>query len=366
MTWATVARLGVVFVVSRLVVSFVALCAIWASNGKQTIYGAFTTWDATWYGLIARDGYPSDVVKRGGGSPWAFFPGWPTLLRLTHAAVGGTWQRNGIIWALVLGFATVVLLYLAVADVLGQDTAFDTVVLSTVAPAAAVLSMVYSEVLFIPCCLACIVLLGRQRWLLAGLAALVGSTTRIGGVALIIVCLVEAAVTFRRTRSLRPFIAPAIAPLGMIAFFVYQRVHAHSWSAYFTGQRFWGNGNSWGLEVLAAFRTLITDGSAWKYPPGVLVPIVVLIAAASAAALYRTPAVPRSWWVLTIILGGLAVSPTLIYSGPRLFLPIFPLAAGAAARIPRRWFPVAVATSAVLMAVVGVLYFNTTATQMAP
>ena len=43
------------------------------------------SWDAAWYGRIARAGYPDD-----GGREWAFFPLWPLLLRLgPDSVVGG-------------------------------------------------------------------------------------------------------------------------------------------------------------------------------------------------------------------------------------------------------------------------------------
>jgi hypothetical protein len=359
-------RLALVYAASRVVVCCTVLVANWTTGTSQSPGSAFTSWDGAWYGLIVRDGYPRDIAQHGSGSTWAFFPAWPLLLRGTHFLVGGSWQRNGIAWALVLGFVTVVLLHIAVADVLGSDTAFDTVVLFSVAPAAAVLSMTYSEVLFIPACLACIVLLRRERWLSAGLVALVGGATRMSGVALVVVCLVEAVVACRRIRSWRPLIAPALAPLGLVAWFVYQRVHAGTWTASFTVERYWGNGNSWGLEVLRAFHSLFTDGSAWDYPPGVLMPLLVVLVTIAAIALRHTPGVPRSWWVLTIVLCGFAVSPTLLHSGPRYFLPAFPLFAGVAARVPRRWFPLVVGASAVLMTAISVLWFSVSSAQMPP
>jgi hypothetical protein len=366
-SWQLIGQLAGVYAAARLAVAFIALASVWLSNGQQSVYGALTKWDSGWYGFIAEKGYPDHVLpEAAGGNRWAFFPGWPALLRITHTVIGGSWQRNGLTWSIILGFATVVLMYLVVADALGGDVAWRATALYMVAPAAAVLSMAYSEVLFIPCCLAVVLFLGRHRWLLAGVAGLVGSATRIAGVALIIVCLVESIAAFRRTRSVRPFIAPLLASLGIASFFVLQRVRAGSWTAYSDAQAYWGNGASVGGPTLRAMRDLLTESAAWDSPVTVLVPIVVAGAIASAWALFRTRNVPRTWWLFIAIVGPMALSASVIYSMPRLLLPLFPIAAGVAARTPRRWFPLIVGGSCVVATVVAILYFNTATFQMAP
>src|SRR4051812_33328967 len=167
LTWRIVVRVTVIYAAARVAVVFIAQAASWLSNGKQTVYGAFTKWDSAWYAYIAEKGYP-DNLSNDGGNRWAFFPGWPLLMRVVHVVVGGTWQRNGIALAVVLGFVSAVLIYLTIADALGEEVAYRTTMLMCFAPTAALLSMVYSEVLFIPCCAACLLFLGRRHWALAG------------------------------------------------------------------------------------------------------------------------------------------------------------------------------------------------------
>ena len=361
-----VLKLAVIFVVARLAIVFLALASNWLSTTRQTVYGAFTKWDSNWYGFIADHGYPDSLVLESGGNRWAFFPGWPMLLRATHLVIGGTWQRNGILLSVVLGFATVVLLDMLVADQFGDEIAERTVVLFLVQPAAAALSMVYSEVLFIPCALACMLFLGRRRWVLAGLAACMGTATRIAGIALVAACLVEAVVQWRRRHTLRPFIAPLLAPLGAVAFVVFQRVRVGRWNAYQDAQSYWGNGLSYGRSVLRAFWRLLTSTSAWDYPPNVLIPIVVTLAIAGAVCLWRVGGAPASWWVFAGIMSAIALSSLETYNMPRLFLPMFPFAVGLSARLSKSAWSVLLPMSAVVMSVVALLYFNTGVFQMAP
>lgn len=365
--WPVVGRLAAVYAVTRLFVGFIVLCASWLSGGQQSLYGALTKWDSGWYGYIAQSGYPDTVGGDATGARWAFYPAWPALLRAVYTVAGGSWQRNGIALAFVLGFVTVVLLYLAVGDVFGGEIAERTVLLFLVAPTACVLAMPYSEVLFVPCCIACLLALGRRRWELAGIAAAIGGATRLAGVALVLACLVAALVEHRRSRSWRPFVAPAIAPLGLVGFFVLQRVRTGHWNASFTAQRYWDNGNSFGMSVVRAVRDLATSRDAWQYPPNLLVPLAVALCAAGLVALWTCrDRVPLSWWVLSLVLGAVALAPTLSYSVPRFLLPIFPAAAGLAAKVPQRWTSLLIATSAVLMTAFGLLYFNTISFQMAP
>jgi hypothetical protein len=364
--WRHIAKLAAIFATARLTVVLVALASNWLSTTRQTIYGAFTKWDSGWYGFIADHGYPNNLNVEAGGNRWAFFPGWPYLVRATQLMFGGTWQRNGIILSILLGFLSIIVLDMLVSDQFGNEVAEKTIVLFLVQPAAAALSMVYSEVLFIPAAFACMLFLGRRRWLLAGIAAAVASGTRISGIAVIAACLVEAVLQWRRDGSFRPFLAPALAPLGLVSFFVYQRIRVGRWDAYQHAQSYWGNGTSFGRSVLRAFGRLVTSSSAWDYPPNVLIPIVLALAVAGGICLWRVGGAPASWWVYGGVLSAVALSSLEIYNMPRLFLPMFPFVAGLAARWSKSTWSLLIAVSAVVMAIVALLYFNTTAFQMAP
>ena len=71
-------------------------------------------------------------------------------------------------------------------------------------PVSFVLSLGYSEGLFITACGVCLYALSRRYWLTAALAAVVGGLTKDFGIVLIACVVVAAGHAFLRTRTARP------------------------------------------------------------------------------------------------------------------------------------------------------------------
>jgi hypothetical protein len=141
-------------------------------------------WDGQWYLHIAASGYHAEPVQ--GGGPighydFAFFPGWPLLIRLV--SLGGLLPMGGTAVALsnVLFVFAAVAAYRLFAERFDRRVAIGGLLLLAFNPAAYVFSMAYSESLFV--LLLALFFLNDKRWpgpIFAGLAML----TRVAGLAL--------------------------------------------------------------------------------------------------------------------------------------------------------------------------------------
>ena len=223
---------------------------------RPMIEAIFTQWDGKWYRMIAENGYPSDLPERityitGNGATVAFFPVYPVLARLFDVVFPG-----GIVQALlgvnvVLSVVAVVLVGLLARDLYGIATAQRAMVLFALFPGSVVMSWSYAEPALIVCAAACLLFLQRDQWVLAGLAAAIGTATRPNGVAIFAACVVAAAIAIYRKRQWGSLISVALAPLGVLGYHAYLRIHTGEWGAWNRAQRdAWNEGWSWGATAI--------------------------------------------------------------------------------------------------------------------
>jgi len=143
----------------------------------------FLAWDSQWFLSIARWGYHAPPLQAGGiggHHDFAFYPGWPALLRF-FGGLGLPIAPAAVVAANLLFIAALVAIFAVLEHHFGTDSARRGVTLLAFSPAAYVFSMAYSEPLFL--LLTGLYFLGRTRPLspiLAGLAML----TRVTGVAI--------------------------------------------------------------------------------------------------------------------------------------------------------------------------------------
>jgi hypothetical protein len=364
------------YALSRLAVLFLAQAALWM-HSRVPVYDALTRWDASWYGTIAVHGYPS-VLRPGHQNAWAFFPMWPWIIHAAHFVVGGSWQRNGLALAFVLGFTAALCLWLVVADVFDATIADRVVVLFLFMPSAFALSMVYTESLFVTVCALCLYALRRKWWLVAGLTAAVGSATRAPGIVLFACCLVAAATELWSIRDGRhgrlrkrgraivaPLTAPLLAPLGLLVFVAVQWHQVGSPIEFVRAERAWNNEPRWGRTVIDSAWHLAFSPRRWSTPGPIVLTILVAAYVAGYVCMYlERRRVPLTWWVFSLGLTAIAIFPTFV--GPRYFLPVFPPIACLVARMPQRWFAVVVGISAVLMCVTALSAFGAGGLLLAP
>jgi hypothetical protein len=171
------------FLTSRLVALGALLVGGTLHEGRASTAG-LTAWDGHWYLLIVRSGYGSPPAAHQ-WSRWPFFPLLPASARLL--GIVGVPPR----WALItVANATFIVALAGVWRLAtagwNRRVAIMAVWLAAVAPFASVFSMAYPSSLLLAGSAWAFVFLRENRYLAAGVAAVVATLARPNGVALIV------------------------------------------------------------------------------------------------------------------------------------------------------------------------------------
>jgi hypothetical protein len=350
LTGPTFFYLSSAYVVSRALVYGVAQVAFWLTH-RRGVQSLLAGWDSQQYMTIAAKGYGGRNVN-GFSAHYAFFPGWPLLLRVTHWVFRGSFATDGLILAFVLGFVAVLAIWLAVAVVFDAESADRTALLFMFLPAAFVLSMVYSEPLFVAMAALCLYALQRKWWLVAGFAAAAAGATRAPGTVLFACCAIAAIIELRRNRSSwSAIVAPIIAPVGFGVWALYQWRRVGSAFAFVDAERRgWGNGNSWGTSVLRSTRDLFVSRNRFHTPWPLLVTLsTVLFVSGIVILIIKRREVPVVWIVYSVGIAAFALSVNNVWPIPRFLMPAFPALAALVQRLPARVYTILLVGSAGLM-----------------
>jgi hypothetical protein len=192
------------FLVSRAMLEVIGLIAVefirphldfehvWNYSGKPWL-NLWGVWDTGWYLTIANDGY--DLSRRVGGpianqANWAFFPAYPLLCRAIANLLGAPVFAVMVLVSNLFFLAALGLVWRITAAEFGDAAARAAVLLLCFMPGSYVFSSAYPEAMFLLLMAATLVLVRRQRWLLAGGTAAIAAVTRNVGIGLLlyIVC----------------------------------------------------------------------------------------------------------------------------------------------------------------------------------
>ncbi len=332
-----VSRILLAYGASRLVVLGVVVDLF----GVHQVAKLARVWDGRYYLRVAAQGYPTSVPHS--TSDIAFFPLYPLLVRAAAAATGRDVAVAAVVVSLFTGAAACVAVGALVRDEAGAEAGVRAGWLMAFAPGAMFLSAAYAEGLALALCAGVLVMLGRGRWLAAGLLG--GLATAASSLALPIV----AAAVFAawRARTGRAWVAPVLSCAGVGSYFVYLWVHTGTPFAWFDAQRLgWAQhfslGATWHWLALGSGITVVETVS-------IGLAVFGLWALAQARA-------PGTWWVYTIVLAGTILFRSASWMTPRLVLSLFPLAAALAMALRPERFRVVLVGSGVLMVVVLVAY----------
>jgi hypothetical protein len=212
-------------------------------------------WDSQWYLTIANYGYHAAAMQPGpfgGRHDFAFFPAWPMLLRQIQT-LGIPASDAAVPLANLLFIAASIPIYIVLDRLFGRTAALGGLALLAFSPPAYVLSMPYSEPLFL--LLVGALFATRSGALRAALGVAVG-VTRITGVAVAIASGVRWLRDRRDWRPLLTSIAIAIAFAGWWVFIWQLTGDPLGW---FQGSAQWGRllGPSaiiWSIEVGSSAR----------------------------------------------------------------------------------------------------------------
>ncbi len=178
--------------------------------GYWNFVGLF--WDASWYRAIAENGYPGTLPVDAGGvvqqNSWAFFPLFPTLVRVLMTVTGGSWAVLAPTTALLAGAGAVLVIDRLVhsqASARGvaapRALALGTVLLVGLFPSAPVLQVAYTESLSLLLIALVLWSLVRRSYGLASVALLALGLARAVALPMALVVLVHLVVRLRSHRE---------------------------------------------------------------------------------------------------------------------------------------------------------------------
>jgi hypothetical protein len=342
--------------------TWVLILAAW--YGSAVIYGQGHPWswhflfkDADYYLGIAEHGYPPRVHFPWTGGPVAsrvaFFPLFPLLVRLASYLTGGDYLIAGLIVSVLAGAASALGVWVMAARVRDRWVADRAVVLYCFFPGAMTFGMLYSEPLAVAIAAAALLALLSRRWLLAGILGAAGTAERPTLIILAVVAGVAALQAIWTRRDWWSLLAPALTPLGMLAFFGYLGHRYHDYKFWFQVEKAgWHQHIDWGVHTLRI--VFWADPATARYRVFNLVLMLMFIAAVAGIALTvaaRLPLPVTLFGVLVVLSSVVAygqnTKPRFVWSGFTLFI-------GAAAKLPRfLYWPVVVLSAAGLVFLTG-------------
>lgn len=310
-------------------------------------------WDGGWYVLAAQHGWPHHVLSGVGGpaqDTLAFFPGFPTVIRVVHFLLPLSWTRAGEVGAFLTELAMVAGVWLLARDVWDEAVADRGIVAMCFFPGAFVLAMMYSEPLTIACGAFCLLALRHRQWVPAGVLAAAGGATRVVGVALVAVCVWEAARAIGRDREWRSLTAAVLSPLGIVGWFAYLWASTGDLTAWVdTEKRGWAQ-----HTTVAAIPDLVR--SVLHTHPAQAGDVLALVSTALAVVLLavliagRAPAAFVVYSAAVLLIAATSVNPAGIRF--RFVWTAFPLVLLVGRWLKDAAFSVAVSFSSVVMGVI--------------
>lgn len=318
---------GAAVVAAQKVVTINDAKGVRPANASKLLMNVFAGWDGVWYLRIVRYGYPHHIPDRLTfhqlPARAAFFPLYPTIVRVVDKVLPGHDAVAGVTLNFVLSLIAVALIGLLAFRLWGARVAERSMLLTAFFPGAFVLSFVYAEALLLVLAAACLLLLQRERWLAAGLVAALGTATRPNGLGLVAACAVAAFFAIRDDRQWRSLIAPLLAPLGFVGFQLFLWHQTGERGAWFRVQRVaWNEGASFGGSAIAATFDFVRH--PLSSPSDALTAIsmattIVLIVAAWKSRLSWAPA------AYSLVVVALMVLPSTVTARPRFLYTAFPL-----------------------------------------
>jgi hypothetical protein len=305
--------------------------------GAGSVIGdVLTSWDGKWYLEIVRHGYPSSVPPNITYDQLearaAFFPMFPWLAHAVNAVLPGGDTFAALFLNLVLGIVSVVLVGLLARRLYDVGVAARAMTLYAVFPGSVILSFAYSEALLIVLAAACLLFLLDERWLLAGLAAMLATATRPNGLAVVAACAVASFIAIRRSRQWWSLVSVVLAPIGFIFFQWYIGKTTGESGVWFRVQReAWAEGTSFGATAISNSFTFLAHPLSSPTDALTALTMVALV-----GMVYCTWKAKLAWPLVAYCAAVVALMliPETVTARPRFLFTAFPFFIAVAA-----WWP---------------------------
>ncbi|NUU25536.1 MAG: hypothetical protein HOV68_29130 [Streptomycetaceae bacterium] len=338
------------------VVNLVVL-ALMARAAHKPFWGMVGSWDGKWFRDIADFGYVDKLPVSPAGKPYwvnvEFFPGYPYLVRLVSNVTGLNSLNAGMLVTFASGAVAAWGLYALGRELSGSHrTGTLFALLWGVAPGSMVLTMVYSEALFVAFASWAMLAIVRRQWTAALILCLFAGLTRNTAFALIAALGVAALMVMFEKRddgtrvgplgkeARRPVVATVLAPLGVVGFIVWVGFIGKRWDAWFWIQdKAFNLRFDFGISTVQMMNKYLTHLGKPIY---VVCTFVIILTVALMIWSFRNRKVPLPVHVYGAVVMFLALTTSngwFFQSKPRFMLPAFtislPLAA-LMARWPRK------------------------------
>lgn len=221
---------------------------------------AWLRWDASWYHLIAVDGYWFDPERQ---SPVAFFPVYPLLIRALHA-LGLDAYVAGILISLGCGLAAIFLYSRwarsraeAVSARPAEVSGYATLALAVYPLAFFLYGAMYSDAVFLLLAIGAFLLLEHRRpWAAALLGALAAATRPVGPALILGLTVRQLELGYRQTGRLRVRdLVPALSALGLLGYMLYLHLAFGNAFAHVETQTLWNQEPGWRTWLKVEFFT---------------------------------------------------------------------------------------------------------------
>ena len=273
-------------------------------------------WDTGWYLDIAKNWYAAEAHYHNYCN-YAFFPFYPTLIKLLGAVIGNHYYA-GLIISNVSLLGAAILLYKLVELDHDQEVALRSVKYLFIWPTSFILSGVLSEALFLMLVLGCFYYARKGAWPMAGIAGFFLSLTRVNGVCVSIPLLYEymKGKNFRLKGIRADILALGLLPLGLLVFCVYNYYLTGDYLAFVHIQ------SAWGRHFDNPLKTLVNGMFGATRPSSIVAAWFTGFTLASLAIFYQR--IPLSYLLFCFISLFLPLSTGLM-SMPRYTVVLFPV-----------------------------------------
>ena len=332
-----------VFLLTRLVQLFVLA---WMTKPDDTrpvgesMWWRLLSWDGGWFLRVATEGYPDGYTYDENGTlvgnGLAFLPGYPWLIKVFTWA-GLRADAAALVSTLLVSVVAAIGVYALGKALHDRRTGIALVFCLGALPMAIVLSMGYSEALFLAFAVGGLLAIRRQAWILAGLCAAGACLTRVVGVAVVaalLIALVQFGVREWREGSFtlrtwwRAALGLVIGAVALPLYWWWVDLRVGEAGAWFAIQDAgWHSRWDFGAGTLAFLGDTFRSGEGW-------VPVSTAVLILLSVALLVSSAFARPWPPL-LVYGAVIVAMALgtdgfYHSKLRLLVPALVLLVPAA------------------------------------
>ncbi|GAA2423505.1 hypothetical protein [Streptomyces coeruleofuscus] len=314
-------------------------------GGGEHAWDVLASWDGWWYQQIAQHGYDPALEPVPGatglitleGNSAAFFPLYPTLMRLVSECTGLGLYGAGMTVSVIASFVAALGIFAVTKQLGGHRAGLVAAGLWAVWPGSGTEWSGYSESLYTALAAwACHAVLSR-RWLTAGLLTCAAGLCRPTAVALVAALAVAALLSLRRRPDgvrraegiRRPLTAVAIAPLGLFCYLAWVNYRMGDINGYSKLQDgAWAHKFDWGVHSFNVLTSIPVGHFDYLFAMpfldviGVCVVLTVPVLTVLLVRL-RPPAVLVVYTFLSYLM--VMTTQQIFGNVSRYLLPLFPL-----------------------------------------